>query len=503
MRLAVVAVLAATAAAPATAAGAPAPLAVRPLHAEPGVAPRGRIVDDRGREVLLRGVNVNALVEYWPSPFSTFPRTVPVGRADAVRMGRMGLNAVRLAISWSRVEPSPGRYDATYLRRIAALARTFEREGIATIVDLHQDAWGPTLAAPPGTACPAGSNPALGWDGAPGWATLVASATSRCTAGELRESSPAVLEAWSAFWADRPGRGGVGVQSRYVAMLRHLARVVGRERGVVGFDVLNEPGAIGQTQNAALAAFYVRAMRALRAVGGPRRLALLEPSVLWSATGSGPPPRLPAGRDVVYAPHIYTGGFDDRAITRDAFATARSEARGLGGAPVLTGEWGADPDRAAAPGRSYFTRHQDLQDAFGIGATLWTWAESCGDPHKAADFRAQRLPEVWGVFDVRCTDNRRRGLRAALVADLTRGRVRAAPGRLDTTAWSAAGVLRAAGGPNRRGGGALVAWHPARRVRVEVAGLAPRVVPWRGGSLIVAAPRAGAGRRWSLTVRRR
>jgi endoglycosylceramidase len=286
-------------------------------------------------------------------------------------------------------------------------------------------------------------------------------------------------------------------------MLRHLARVVGRERGVVGFDVLNEPGAIGQAQNAALAAFYVRAVRALRAVGGPRRLALLEPSVLWSATGSGPPPRLPAGRDVVYAPHIYTGGFDDRAITRDAFATARSEARGLGGAPVLTGEWGADPDRAAAPGRSYFTRHQDLQDAFGIGATLWTWAESCGDPHKAADFRAQRLPEVWGVFDVRCTDNRRRGLRAALVADLTRGRVRAAPGRLDTTAWSAAGVLRAAGRRDRRGGGALVAWHPARRVRVEVAGLAPRVVPWRGGSLIVGAPRAGAGRRWSLTVRRR
>jgi endoglycosylceramidase len=483
---------------------ASAPPAGAALHVERDPRGAGRIVDDRGREVLLRGVNVNALVDYWRSPFSAFPTTFPVGRADAVRMARMGLNAVRLAISWSRVEPSPGRYDAAYLRRVAALARTFEREGLHTIVDLHQDAWGPTLAAAPGTVCPAGSNPALGWDGAPGWATLVGDGTSRCTAGETRETSPAVLAAWASFWADRRGPGGVGIQSRYVAMLRRLAGTLARTPGVVGYDVMNEPGAVGEAQNAALAAFYGRAVRALRAAPGPRRLALLEPSVLWSATGSGPPPRLPPGRDVVYAPHLYTGGFSGGPITRDAFATARAEARALGGVPVLTGEWGADPDRASEPRRSYFTRHQDLQDEFRFGATLWTWSESCGDPHKAADLRAGRVPEVWGVFDVRCTDNRRRGLRRALVADLTRGRVRAAPGRLRTTSWSPRRVLRAAGRRARAGRGPLVAWHPARHVRVASNGLAPaRVTPWRGGSLVVTAPRAGAGGRWSLVVRPR
>ena len=77
------------------------------------------------------------------------------------------------------------------------------------------------------------------------------------------------------------------------------------------------------------------------------------------------------------------------------------EARRFGGAPVLTGEWGADPRRAAS-GDPYFLDHQSLQDEFRFGATLWTWRESCGDPHKVGDVRAGRVPYPWGEFDVDC-----------------------------------------------------------------------------------------------------
>ena len=198
------------------------PVVPRPLHAEPDLRAGGRLVDDLGREVLLRGVNVNALVEYARWPFTAFESTFALDRRDPARMARLGFNAVRLAVSWSRIEPRPGRYDAAYVRRIAALARTFAGEGLATIVDLHQDAWGPTLAAPAGTVCGDGQQPALGWDGAPGWATLAGASTPRCTSGELRESSPAVLEAWTAFWADRDGPGGAFICFGDVSDVDHV-----------------------------------------------------------------------------------------------------------------------------------------------------------------------------------------------------------------------------------------------------------------------------------------
>src|SRR6187399_51357 len=46
------------------------------LHAEPDPVSGGRVVDATGREVLLRGVNVNALVEYWQ--YGSFPTTFPL-----------------------------------------------------------------------------------------------------------------------------------------------------------------------------------------------------------------------------------------------------------------------------------------------------------------------------------------------------------------------------------------------------------------------------------------
>ena len=81
--------------------------------------------------------------------------------------------------------------------------RLFERHGVRSIVDFHQDAWGPTLAARPGEVCAAGQEPAFGWDGAPAWATLDDGAP-RCMIAGVRELSPAVRAAFAAFWADDP-----------------------------------------------------------------------------------------------------------------------------------------------------------------------------------------------------------------------------------------------------------------------------------------------------------
>jgi hypothetical protein len=64
-----------------------------------------------------------------------------------------------------------------------------------------------------------------------------------------------------------------------------------------------------------------------------------------------------------------------------------------------------NPERASADGDFYFIDHLRCQDDCHFGSTLWTWRESCGDPHKTADYRAGRIPEVWGEFEVDYTDN--------------------------------------------------------------------------------------------------
>ncbi|MBN1530602.1 MAG: cellulase family glycosylhydrolase [Thermoleophilaceae bacterium] len=442
-----------------------APAAVRPLplHADPDKRSGGRIVDSRGREVLLRGVNVNALADYWKG--TRFPTVFPLARRDPARMAAIGWNAVRLLVSWSRVEPEPGRYDGAYLGEVAATVRMLARQGIYTIVDLHQDAWGPSLAAPAGESCRPQELPALGWDGAPAWATLDGG-RPRCYPQGTRELSPAVRAAWTAFFTNAEGPGGVGIQTRYLRMLRRVARRFARSAAVAGFDLMNEPNAIGATEQQALSDFYGRALAQVRAgerAGkGRRHLVLFEPSVLWSAVGSGPPPDFKRDRDVVYAPHIYSGGFTNGPIARSAFAVAREEARGFGGAPVLTGEWGTDPGRAGDPEDRYFLRHQAFQDSFRFGATLWTWRESCGDPHKVGELRAGRVPRVWGAFQVNCANNRVTRVRRALVSQLTRGYVRAAPGRLTRTRYSLRGTLTAEGRARRRHG-RLVAFLPLGR----------------------------------------
>jgi endoglycosylceramidase len=295
----------------------------------------------------------------------------------------------------------------------------------------------------------------------------------------------------------------VGIRTRYVRMLGHLARRFARTDSVAGFDVMNEPNAFDAGEQTALADLYGDALAAIRAGersrDGHRHLVLFEPSALWSSTGSGPPPDFPRDRDVVYAPHVYTGGFTGGPITGDAFQVARSEAVAFGGAPVLSGEWGADPHRAEEGGDGYFLEHQRLQDELGVSATLWTWRESCGDPHKVADLRAGRVPEVWGEFEVDCRTNTVLGRRQPLVDQLTRGYVRAAPGRLLHTSWDPAAESLEAAGAGADRGVELVAFTPTARsqLRTSTSGLRHlRLREAPGGGTYVLARATGGS--WSL-----
>lgn len=475
------------------------------LHAEPDPESGGRIVDARGREVLLRGVNVNAFVEYWaydPARLTAYPFT----ESDADDVAAMGWNLVRLLLSWSRVEPEPGVYDDAYLDEVAAAVRLLEERGVYTLLDLHQDAWGPSLAARADEACPAGADPAFGWDGAPAWATLGGD-EPRCEYGGIRELSPAVLRSFDLFWADAPGPEGVGIRTRYARMLGHVVARFARDDAVVGYDVMNEPNVIFTSGPPELVAFYAQALahvrQAERDVEAPRRLVFFEPSIVWANFGTAALVPFTDDDQVVYAPHLYQGGIGGQ-LSEAPFEQARDEAASLfGGAPVLTGEWGGDPRRAADPADDYFERHQALQDRYRIGATLWTWREACGDPHKAGDVRAGRVPFVWGLFEVDCTADEAGGMRPALARALRRGYVRAAPGPLGATAWDPVARRLEASGDAAASGAALVAFWPSDGgppPQADLQGLgALRFVPARGGHHFAVATAGGGA--WRLVLR--
>lgn len=478
---------------------------LHPLHAEPDVERGGAIVDAEDREVLLRGVNVNAFAEYWQA--NDFPTTFPFVEADADLIAAIGWNTVRLLLSWSRVEPAPGQYDEAYLDEIESAVAVLASRGIYTIIDLHQDAWGATLAARPDEVCRPPSQPAFGWDGAPEWATQDGGA-ARCTVlAEVRETSQAVRNAWVAFWNDSPGPDGVGIRTRYARMLGHVAERFATVEAVAGYDLMNEPNAFFADDLPGFAALYEESLNEIRSAearaGGFSHLVLFEPSALWSVLGEGPPPDFAHDDNVVYAPHLYTGGFDNGPITDTPFATAREEAALFGGAPVLSGEWGSDPRRASNPDDSYFREHQRLQDDFHFSATLWTWRESCGDPHKAADYRAGRTPYVWGEFDVDCATNEIIGQRDDLVLQLNRAAIRNAPGRLDVVDYDPSDGSFTAAGSNA-GDGDLVVFYPASHrgspVVVDSDGLGEiSEAPAPGGNVYVVAEVLDPS--WSISLR--
>ncbi len=327
-----------------------------------------------------------------------------------------------------------------------------------------------------------------------------------------RELSPAVRASFDAFWTDAPGPGGVGIQARYLAMLSHVAARFARYDAVAGYDLMNEPNALF---------FWWARARARRspvlhrrgrspsaparpAVGAPRRLIFFEPSIIWSDYGFGAPLPFTDDDQIVYSPHIYQGGINSLPLGEAAFQQALDEAASLfGGAPILVGEWGSDPRRAEDPGDDYFELHQALQDQFRFGATLWTWREACGDPHKAGDVRAGVVPYVWGLFDVDCaTQPGGRDARGAPGRAAPPGAARSSRPGLRRRVGSGGATLRGAG--RERDRRARASWCSGRAAAGRRPGPTRRVcegvhaVHARGGHhFVVGWSRGGA---WDMTL---
>ncbi len=366
------------------------------LHVTTGKA--AAIRNERGARVLLNGVNVMGLGEYY-QPNPDFVSNIPIGSDDFEQIAALGFNSVRLVVSWSKLEPTRGAYDTAYVDEIRAAVADAAAQGVYTIIDMHQDAWGVAVNTPDGVACPEGSSPANGWDGAPDWATIADGATTCRKPGMERELAPAVQQAWKNFYANTQG-----VQTELVKVWGKLAYDFAGNTAVAGYDLLNEPG-FGAADS--LGKFYDRSIKAIRQgearAGGFNHIAFYEPSVAWSAFGSGgtPPHGFTADKQIAFAPHIYAETFSPMSIA-DGFAVAAKAAKAQG-VPVWVGEWGYFSGNPADDA-DRMDRFGAAQDDYGYGGAWWTWKQACGNPHVIGAPGGQPGPISQSLIRYTCPD---------------------------------------------------------------------------------------------------
>jgi len=233
----------------------------------------GRFVDEEGRTLLLRGVNLggSSKVPYKPDgatwrregffdykAVSFIGRPFPLEEADEhfARLKAWGFTFIRFLITWEAVEHAgPGLYDHAYLDYLHAVIEKAASYDIQVFIDPHQDAW----------------SRFSGGDGAPGWTFELlgmdiqrfqetGAAIVHATHGDplprmiwpTNYGKLANLTMWTLFFGGNDFapetridglNAGEFLQTHYLHAIKQVAIRLSDLPNVIGFDTLNEPSA--------------------------------------------------------------------------------------------------------------------------------------------------------------------------------------------------------------------------------------------------------------------
>lgn len=388
---------------------------------------RALVIDEEGREVLLRGANLSSLGDYHQAD-PAFAPTRPPTDADWDEMAAHGFNVVRLIVSWSALEPQRGQFDMDYVARIEkAVAAAAERR-IYTVIDMHQDAWGRFVASPSDGQCEQGTEPAIGWDGAPLWATLTDGADT-CRPLGNREGAPAVRAAFTSFYENREG-----IRDAFAATWGRLAAVFADDPAVAGFDLLNEPNLVFDAPTsewlytALVRSVLTRVRSAETGAGGFPHIVFLEPILGFPLPGTMPVDGFTTDDQIAFAPHRDAEVMGPEIPTvEQTFDVSAQTARDRGW-PVWFGEYGmfSTDDEAL----DVLRRIAAAQDEHLAGGAQWQWRQWCGDPHSIGVPGRRPTEDQIQLNDVSCPDDVDAGPNVALLRVAGRAYPRAAPGRL-------------------------------------------------------------------------
>lgn len=388
----------------------------------------GRIADGRGNEVLLRGVNVNQLVDFYQYD-PKHAVTTPFTEDDVEMIASYGFNVIRLNISWSALEPEQGSYSTQYLAKIDDAVKWGDKHGVYIVIDMHQDGWW-NIGSEKDQQCRPGTEPMWGYDGAPEWATITDGAP-RCQF-QGRDISPAGNRAFEHFFFNTDG-----IRDALAKTWGMLAGRYQDEQFVAGYDLFNEPG-FGETAPATtalnLGTFYDSAIAEIRGAGA-EQIVFIEPSILWSGLGFevGPHPTFTSDANIVFSPHLYAGSITmDRdlgitpIITMDRQFDLAKRVADAYDTIVWSGEYGFWGDDRVPR----LERYAALEDAHGIGSAYWVWKQACGDPQNGVQ------PTGDGLIPQDCATNEWLEPRNDLLDVLKRPYPRVIPGELTSLSVS-------------------------------------------------------------------
>ncbi|MGH7640927.1 MAG: cellulase family glycosylhydrolase [Candidatus Dormibacteria bacterium] len=309
------------------------------------------IVDSLGRQVLLRGMDVTGLEQ----AKDMRPGPPPTAR-DFQEMSADGFDVIRLPVSWSRLEPQPGRISATYLNQIAAVVRMAARQRIYTIIELHNIDWGIFY----------------GGDGAPSWASAGALPRSFPVASPWnRHLAPGVLASYGIFWTNLGGW-----QRDVTQVWSALAKRFRDDSAVAGFDLWNEPHPFpippGLFEKKYLYPFEAQLITHLARIA-PRQIWITEQTLSFGLPTYVA--RLPYPNQV-YSSHVFATLLEPpwqkpTPEYRVPLTLLLAQAKTAGAAPWV-GEVGAGP---GATNQEWVVREMNELDHFRLGWAYWDWDE--------------------------------------------------------------------------------------------------------------------------------
>ncbi len=368
-----------------------------PGHFLPLTVRHRHIVDADGRRVILRGLEHHALqdVDYQG-------RQVEAG--DYADIASWGFTTLRVAISWSKIEPERGHYDAQYLDKIGDVLDRANKAGLTVILEWHQDLWGRCSQAP-GTALRSAAN------GAPDWTCPT-------------DYQPSALGHWELF--DRLWANEDGLLDAFIEAWGQVIDRFGDHPALLGYDVINEPQGTGSHvgRDKIFPAFRDIVPR-LRQRGATGLMFMDAPIQRNDTLTMDTEPLGDIDPELVFAPHLYSGWLKlyvvHQRVTDDHkrrdFAKAAEQAAALG-LPLWNGEWGVNLNLDGAV--DDLQTHVQLEDKYMVGSSYWSFSQAGSDTGQDNNDGAQALL------------NADRSVRADVLDKLSRPYPIQTPGDLDS-----------------------------------------------------------------------